>query len=302
MNLVILAFLIVNSVITIFEEKVVGSQYTSLIIPWSVLVSMCISVPSIFYGLRWNNKTLFRNKSSLYAWINSITINTFSLLSWATLVIAWAEFSILFLFASVVISGIAVSVGQPEPFQHNPFLVAPLSAIFPTLSLPSTYKQPSQASQAEELSQLLHPSQASQAEELSQPLQPSQAEELSQPLQPSQAEDLSQPSQSSQAEDQGISESQSLLLSNSNKEEEQSKSCSKDLINCQTYLKAKQTDNKSQSYFFWCALFYFFNIIASNCLHAIQYTLRPGGSNLGCGNRISDSRKNMDSEGHHPDL
>ncbi len=110
---------------------------------------MCISVPSIFYGLRWNNKTLFRNRSILYGWINSFIINCFSLLSWATLVIAWAELSILFLFASALISGIAVSACQPEPFLHNPFFVAPLSAIFPKLSLPSTYKQPLQAQEQE---------------------------------------------------------------------------------------------------------------------------------------------------------
>jgi hypothetical protein len=155
MNLVILLFLKVNNVIPISEEKVFHSHYTTINVGWTGIVSMCISATTILYGLRWNNKNLSKNKSRAYQCISSLCIYSFSFLSWVALVIAWAEFSIVLLFVSVVISGIAVSAVQPEPIRHNPFWVAQFSVIFPALNLPSTYKVTKQEYSLQESASLL---------------------------------------------------------------------------------------------------------------------------------------------------
>jgi hypothetical protein len=130
-----------NNLIPSSSKLELKNHYTSYDIYWPGFVSLILSAIAIVYGLRWNTKNILKLKGSIFGWFFSICVYSFSLLSWLTLVLVWAEWSIVLLVGAIVLGGSAISAAQQRPFGYDPISFGFLSAILPVVTLPSVQRR-----------------------------------------------------------------------------------------------------------------------------------------------------------------
>jgi hypothetical protein len=107
--------------------------------PFFPVASMVFTALVILWGLQWNHWNISKRTGSIEAWMYSIFIYTFSLLSWLIIAIFWAEFSMIPLAISFFLGWFSITCSQEgKSFRYHPVYFGFLSVLVPIITLPSS--------------------------------------------------------------------------------------------------------------------------------------------------------------------
>jgi hypothetical protein len=102
---------------------------------------MLISALLILWGLKWNHNNISKSTGMFGAWFYSISIYTFSLLSWLMIAILLAELTVIPFLISIAFGIVSIALSQEgKTFRYHHFYFGLLSALVPIITLPSSQK------------------------------------------------------------------------------------------------------------------------------------------------------------------